>query len=510
MKLKLLSFLLILLVLAACRNDHLQDLHNREENTKNQLVSKIISLNESAHKHKLLPQLKEAKEKIKTTMPKNIFGKMVSFGDSISIDTEQVAYIEYKAYHTYTFRIIRNEAEENAPVENLILSLEPDGTYKELIKTYYLSPEDIENISIGNGFDPSGKSQTIEIAKGTFLSKTSCRYESQTVWQDCRSTQHNRNNITDWHKCEYSGNDAPRVYTIEVFICEEDSPAPGGWDPAEFPVISYGGGSPLSGHSNPNPNPNPGPDPSAVEEAQNELGGIITLPNILPNPKNNPCAKIKVAFADEKFKAKFDILTDPAVFDEDHETAFVMKHPPIGTTGVAPAFISIDMPPCSTGDSDAVWPNNFAGITVIMHNHNNEDCNGNTPVKAPSPVDIRTFINKLLPQANTFTGSYTGAMSLVTTSGGNYMLMYEGTNYPGSINAIELKKLNDEYKRDFQILYQRKANVTQSDIEKVFTRFLKEKINKLGLGVYRVTKTSAVKIEYDPASPNSVKETACP
>src|SRR5690606_10950736 len=254
-------------------------------------------------------------------------------------------------------------------------------------------------------------------------------------------------------------------------------------------------------------------DPTDPSTGIGENGCTPVLPiiPILTDPKpQTPCKNLKSAFADEKFKAKFDLLTQPDIFNENHETAFVIKYPPIGTIDVAPAFISIDMPPCSTGDNDAVWPTNFAGITTIMHNHNNVDCNGNTPVKAPSPVDIRTFINKLLPQAKTFTGSYTGAMSLVTTSGGNYMLMYDGANYPGSINALELKKLNAEYKRDFQNLYQRKANVTQSDIERIFTRFLKEKINKPGLSVYRVTATSAEKIEYDLASPNSVKETACP
>lgn|GEM_PF-4667481 len=75
MKLKLLSYMLILLVLAACRNDHLQDLHYQEEGAKSKLVSKIISLNESAHKHKLLPQLKEAKEKLKQQCQKTYLVK---------------------------------------------------------------------------------------------------------------------------------------------------------------------------------------------------------------------------------------------------------------------------------------------------------------------------------------------------------------------------------------------------------------------------------------------------
>lgn len=407
---------------------------------------------------------------------------MVSFGDSISIDTEQVAYIEYKAYHTYTFRIIRNEAEENAPVENLILSLEPDGTYKELIKTYYLSPEDIENISIGNGFDPSGKSQTIEIAKGTFLSKTSCRYESQTVWQDCRSTQHNRNNITDWHKCEYSGNDAPRVYTIEVFICEEDSPAPGGWDPAEFPVISYGGGSPLSGHSNPNPNPNPGPDPSAVEEAQNELGGIITLPNILPNPKNNtPCLKIKANFEDDRFKEKVAAIDKPSVFNMDHEMGYAVGYP------INTSLTEIQYPPMENkvGTHSVTLP---SGSQYFGFIHSHTDDNGDIiRARIFSNADVATFLTSCVRNAQQH-GDISDAYAMVITSEGNYMLKYTGTgNF--NIGPGQLKNWSNWYNKKFRELVEN-DELTQTNLEKMFMRFLNESVNIPGLEIYHIEKNT--------------------
>lgn len=225
---------------------------------------------------------------------------------------------------------------------------------------------------------------------------------------------------------------------------------------------------------------------------------------------NTPCEKTKKMLQDPKFKGKFDELTKPEVFTQSQERAYVMKHPPIGTTGVVPAFISIDMPPCSTGDEGAVWPSSFDGITIIMHTHNNEDCNGNIPVKAPSPVDIRTLINKLLSQGNTYTGSYLGAASFTMTSNGTYMLMYEGTAYPGSISRTQLDILYMEYKKAFKNLYEDNTNPTKEEIEKVFTKFLKEKINKPGLNVYRVTPTTSIKLEYDPTQPNSVKQTPCP
>ncbi|MEC3877052.1 hypothetical protein [Chryseobacterium salviniae] len=138
---------------------------NSINSSKFQLTSKRISLNESKHKVKLLPELEKAKRGFEA---KNIAGKVVQYGDGISIDTEDVVYIEYGPYHTYTFKINRDNAPADAPVENLILSLEPDGTYKELVKTYNLTQNDWLELSLGNGIDLTGKTTTVEVAKGTY------------------------------------------------------------------------------------------------------------------------------------------------------------------------------------------------------------------------------------------------------------------------------------------------------------------------------------------------------
>jgi len=231
----------------------------------------------------------------------------------------------------------------------------------------------------------------------------------------------------------------------------------------------------------------------------NEHGGII-----------DPCTSIKAKFANTKFKEKYDALDKPENFDLDREKAYIMRYPPAGVN-IPPSYFQVDMPPCATGNEDAVMPSNNGGLAGLMHTHTNSTCNGNYPVKVPSPVDIKYLLNTLLSQANQYTGSYANAYSITITSGGSYMLMYTGTTYPGSLNDNTVKQLKKDYTKIFQDLYTYKDNnPTQSDIEKLFTKFMKEKINKPGLEVYRVTPTSAVKIEYDPASPNSVKQTPCP
>lgn len=183
-----------------------------------------------------------------------------------------------------------------------------------------------------------------------------------------------------------------------------------------------------------------------------------------------------------------------------------MRYPTAGTN-IPPAFVDIDLPPCAT---DGSLPNFEEGMGGLMHSHTNSACNGGTPIKVPSPTDVQTFVNTLLRESMQYTGSYHNAYSLVATSGGNYMLMYNKTTPPGSINYNEWANLQANYKKAFGNLLNDKENITQSDIEKVFTKFMKELVNRLGIEIYRVTPSSIIKIEYDPTSPNSVKETTYP
>jgi hypothetical protein len=235
----------------------------------------------------------------------------------------------------------------------------------------------------------------------------------------------------------------------------------------------------------------------------NGAGVIVTNPT-------NPCESIKSRFEDPKFVEKYNKLTKqlPAsenVFNLNRELAVYMRYPTAGTN-TPPAFVDVDLPPCAT---DGKLPSFEEGMAGLMHTHNNESCNGGTPVKVPSPTDIQTFVNVLIRESMQYTATYANAYSLITTEDGNYMLMYTGTNYPGSISGEQWEILNDDYTDKFQELYAYKENVTQADIEKVFTKFMKEEINKPGLEVYRVTPTSRIKIEYNSTT-KTVKETPCP
>ncbi|UFH30893.1 hypothetical protein LNP04_13000 [Chryseobacterium sp. C-71] len=98
-----------------------------------------ISLNKRRCQNLLIPELEKAESAFKSLSKKNANGKVVDYGNGVSIDTDDVIYIENGAnYHTYTFKIKRENAPEDAPLENLLLSPLPDGTYQEFLVTTIL------------------------------------------------------------------------------------------------------------------------------------------------------------------------------------------------------------------------------------------------------------------------------------------------------------------------------------------------------------------------------------
>ncbi|MXS70408.1 hypothetical protein GSF70_04185, partial [Flavobacteriaceae bacterium W22] len=126
MKKKLfLRLCLMLLVGVSAFSCRTEDFHNEEEthgNTGLRLTSQRISLNQAKHRTQLLPDLEKAETAIEKKALK-VQGKSVNIGNGITIDTDEVVYIENGPdYHTYTFSVIRDNASANAPIENILLT----------------------------------------------------------------------------------------------------------------------------------------------------------------------------------------------------------------------------------------------------------------------------------------------------------------------------------------------------------------------------------------------------
>ena len=79
------------------------------------------------------------------------------------INTDNATYIENqdKSYHSYTFPIFRNE--DNGLLENLLLSLQIDGSYKAFIVSYDLSEQEKEDLNNGLNVDFERRLSTAKI-----------------------------------------------------------------------------------------------------------------------------------------------------------------------------------------------------------------------------------------------------------------------------------------------------------------------------------------------------------
>jgi hypothetical protein len=291
-----LSFLAVFtLMVHSCRNDYLPEQSETYNNSsKFQLTSQRISLSQSKHEAKLLPELEkvEAQFKAKT----GALGKVVNYGNGVSIDTDDVIYIENGPnYHTYTFHIKRENAPADAPLENLLLSPLPNGGYKEFLITYNLTALEKEKIMAGLPVDTDGKIQVTELTNGTFnggsqLARQICTTSSYSYWSSCSGNQHHDG--SNYESCPiYQGLEQgtpPINYTIVTTTCiEQNEMIITPVDPGGSGGGSGGGGS--GGTTDP-PETNTPPCTEPIIPTNPESGftdengcliGTPTLPNLL-------------------------------------------------------------------------------------------------------------------------------------------------------------------------------------------------------------------------------------
>ncbi|MCY0968760.1 hypothetical protein [Chryseobacterium wangxinyae] len=275
---KKISFLMLLALafLLSCRTDQFPEKETYNNTSAFQLTSKRISLDESKHKTKLLPELKKAELGIKA-FKSNAQGKLVNYADGVSIDTDNVIYIENGPnYYTYTFRINRENAPADAPVENLVLSPLSDGTYREMLVTYDLTSQEKNTILSGDGVDLSGKIGYTPLQSGTYstglMQKTNdnCYWVVDYTFTTCSEGVHNHGEMAD----ENGGTCQAEVQSVIVvnsaeYVC----PNPGGSDPGTI----YNPGNTTYPGNNTNPSTEPGAptggSPSGSTGTPNPCGG---------------------------------------------------------------------------------------------------------------------------------------------------------------------------------------------------------------------------------------------
>lgn len=283
--------MIALLSFHSCRQDLLPEKETYNNSGAFQLTSKRISLDEAKHKANLVPKINQVETNLYTESKNNLQGKTVNFGNGISIDTDDVIYLEKGTdFHSYTFRIDHENAPVDAPIENLVISSRPDGTWKEVLVTYYLTPLERQNMLSGGAVDFNGKVTHEILQNGTYSSAIiqqdvmNCHMEISTYYTRCGESD-------DHHHGELTGtagpcrSDTPSVLVVSlVKKCSMALPADTG-----LGENGEGGGSGPGGlGSNP-------PDETT------------TAPN-LPNLANNPCRKTNASI-----NAANNILKNPDV-----------------------------------------------------------------------------------------------------------------------------------------------------------------------------------------------------
>ncbi|PWN58583.1 hypothetical protein [Chryseobacterium viscerum] len=241
---RLLSLVTIMVLLYSCRNELSTEQETHSNSSQFRPTSKTIRLEQSKHKLVLKTELQKAQNNL-TNIKTNASGKAIDYANGVSIDTDNVTYIEYGTnFHTYTFNLIRGNAPENAPLENLVLSYLPDGSYKELLVTYNFTPQEKQDLLSGKGVKTAGKATAIELAKGTYGGivsnrsmggAESCSYKSVDMYFSCYTGDHHSGNETKWGECNWKseGGYAAQHITVVALVCTAstalgDDGSPGG------------------------------------------------------------------------------------------------------------------------------------------------------------------------------------------------------------------------------------------------------------------------------------------
>ncbi len=479
-------FLLLIAVgiLSSCRNDYLPDHHEIYSNkSRFQLTSKKISLSESRHKAQLAPMLDKAEAGIKR-MNKTPDGET-----DVSIDTDNVLYIENGPdYHTYTFSIVRENAGKDAPVENLVLSPLPDGSYKEFLIAYHLSEQEKNSILSGISIPLKGKTRVWDAGNG-ILGKQSCGYETVDVYIPCATGEHHAGNVGSWGSCQWEkeGFAGPQYYSLVAYVCTGDPDNPG--NPGSG---SGGGGSSGSSGDNGAGNVPPceiapplSPKPGLTDENGCPIG-IPTQPN-LPDP-NDPCVRIKnITNNTTGLKNKINSLNTKENLELNYEKGATIADNAQGQSVLTPkdgnpgeTFITVYTPP--TGEQTGFIHTHFEGSTMLPV-FSFED------LAAFDAIHFyRKTNNKSLDKLTLIVISKAGVFAMVIE---NSTLFY---NMGGKIMT------NREYMRNkFNGDLREKVNVTYGEVIKQVAKVLPE----YGVSLYKATDdqlNSWNKMVYNPVT----------
>ncbi|SDL73042.1 hypothetical protein [Chryseobacterium taihuense] len=495
---------LMLLVGVSAFSCRTEEFHNEEEahgSTQFRLTNQRISLSQAKHKAKLFPELEKAKKGIAAFQKVNVNGRIINYGNGVSIDTDDVIYIENGPnYHTYTFHIRRDNAPADAPLENLLLAPLPDGTYKEILITYTLTEAEKAKLQAGLFVDTRGKTEVTRLENGTFngssqLARQVCTTSSYSYWEACSGNQHHDG--SNYESCPiYQGLEKgtpPIFYTIVTTTClEQNEMIITPIDPPNNGGGSSGGGS---GETAPPPATTPpcttpsvptNPQPGFTDENGCPIGEP-SLPNYPPT-KGNPCEKVKnITDNTTGLKDKINNLNTPQNLALNYEKGANIEDDAQGqsqliTNDGSPGNSYITVLVSETGETTGFVHTHFVGSTMLPV-FSFEDLK-----TLASIYQWRAYNNKPLDKVTLMVISTAGVFAMVVEDPNLFL------SQTYKIWGAEEKDLYDEYNKDLLD----KGNITYDDVIKQVSKVLPTH----GVGLYKANPdlSSWSRLTYHPTT----------
>ncbi|RNA62648.1 hypothetical protein D1631_12230 [Chryseobacterium nematophagum] len=281
-----LSFLISTIAISySCRNNDLLNANEYNKNNTHQLTYRKVKLNQSKHRLVLNNELFKIQNKLQEAKL-NIFGKDIEYNKNFYIDTEHITYIENGPnYHTYTFNIIRKDSVNSTILENLVLTPLPDGTYKEILVSYNISPHEKQILAAGGYINTKDKVVITDLKKTSSskgASMTNCGFVETFTIRNCSADEHGAWNTGEWDNCKADvkpGLHMTMTYRCD-FISDTNNPGTGG----DGGILGDGGSTHVPGGGSTVPCTGNGIATQPFDPRENLSGescdGIPTLPTI--------------------------------------------------------------------------------------------------------------------------------------------------------------------------------------------------------------------------------------
>jgi len=174
----------LLLFLSACQPDQIDFVEEEilDTSVSNfEVSSRQVSLKEYSQNKKLVGEV--------SRIMKNKGGNRSSEDGSLSVFENQVLYIEAIDYHSYTFKV---DKEEELPLQNVTFSLNDTGDYDSFLITYDINQEELDALDDGVVLDLRDKTiiEDIDLDSDDFFNRSSSRSRcSDTVIESCVTKQ---------------------------------------------------------------------------------------------------------------------------------------------------------------------------------------------------------------------------------------------------------------------------------------------------------------------------------